>query len=117
MFSSLKNRALGISGLLLSYEDHVMQVLEGEEEAVKTLFDRIAADPRHTDVDCIYSKTVSEPAFETWSMGFRPVESMAEMDIFFALSKNVLDNIAANTNEADIQNTIKSYGKEAGLAE
>jgi hypothetical protein len=42
---------------------------------------------------------------------------MAEMDVFFALSKNKLDDIAANTNESQIQETIKSYGQEAGLGE
>ena len=117
MFSAIKNKSLGIAGLLLSYEKHVMQVLEGEESAVKDLYKRICADPRHMNIECIYAQTVARPAFETWSMGYRPVESMAEMDVFFALSKNKLDDIAANTNESQIQETIKSYGQEAGLGE
>jgi len=117
MFSAIKNKSLGIAGLLLSHEKHVMQVLEGEEDAVKTLFDRISADPRHKNVDCIYAQTVTKPAFESWSMGYRPVESMAEMDVFFALSKNKIDDIVANTNQTDVQDTIKSYSQEAGLGE
>jgi hypothetical protein len=115
MLSALKNKTLNIAGLLLHYNNHVMQVLEGPEDAVKTLFARISEDPRHTNITCMYSQTVDEPVFQDWSMGYRPVNSMEEMDMFFALSKEALDKIAANTNQSDVRSEIEAYGKEAGL--
>jgi hypothetical protein len=41
------NAALGISGLLLFRLGHFIQLLEGDEEKVRTLYDKIKNDPRH----------------------------------------------------------------------
>lgn len=117
MLSALKNQALNIAGLLLQYDGHVMQVLEGPEDAVKALYSRICEDPRHTNITCIYSQDVEKPVFQNWSMGYRPVESMEEMDMFFALSHESFTEIAANTNETDVRSEIESYGKDAGLSQ
>jgi len=116
MFSAMKNKQLGISGLLLHFEGHIMQVLEGPREAVETLYARIKRDPRHKDVDTVYAQECNAPAFETWSMGFRPVECVEDLDVFFTLSKQSLDNIVANANEP-VRETIEDYANNAGLAE
>jgi hypothetical protein len=41
------NKANGITGLLISSPARFMQVLEGEEAAVRATYNRICADPRH----------------------------------------------------------------------
>ncbi|HVR76154.1 MAG TPA: BLUF domain-containing protein, partial [Planctomycetota bacterium] len=45
--SHVNNAKRGITGMLLYKDGNFMQVLEGEEEAVRALYARIALDPRH----------------------------------------------------------------------
>ncbi len=94
-----------------------MQVLEGPKEAVETLYARIEQDPRHKDVHIVYAQECSAPAFETWSMGFRPVECVEDLDVFFTLSKESLDNIVAQNDAEPVRETIENYASNAGLAE
>jgi Sensors of blue-light using FAD len=46
-----------------------MQVLEGGRSAVNRLYNRIANDPRHTDVELLSYEEISERRFAGWSMG------------------------------------------------
>ena len=63
------NPATGITGLLCHSGDIFMQVLEGGREAVSALYNRIANDPRHTDVILLRYEEISERRFASWSMG------------------------------------------------
>ena len=73
------NAALEITGALMLYEDWFSQVLEGPEQAVKAVFERIKADPRHNSVEVIDSKAVDHRAFEHWKMAY--VGEHGEADI------------------------------------
>lgn len=67
------NTAHGITGLLI-YEDRTrefLQVIEGSEIAVKTLYDNICRDARHGHMDVLTEGPVAERGFGGWSMGFR----------------------------------------------
>ena len=46
-----------------------IQVLEGGREAVSRRYNRIVADPRHTDVTLLQFSEVGERRFAGWSMG------------------------------------------------
>ena len=48
--SRANNAVRGITGLLLHIDGGFLQILEGEDGAVRDLHARIAADPRHRDV-------------------------------------------------------------------
>lgn len=63
-----KNRRLGITGLLLYKAGNILQVLEGEAEAVLRLFNSILNDPRHTGVIKLYTKPIATRDFAAWSM-------------------------------------------------
>jgi len=65
-----KNRTLGITGKLLYKSGNVLQVIEGEEETVGALFEKIQNDERHTGVIKLYQKNITERDFPEWSMGF-----------------------------------------------
>ena len=65
------NDAAGITGMLLYKDGNVMQALEGEERAVRTLFDKIGRDPRHRGLLVIYQGPLLARQFQDWSMGFR----------------------------------------------
>lgn len=79
--SRRRNAEAGITGLLLYRDDTFMQVLEGEEERVRSLYHRIAADPRHHDVASIWVAESPRRRFPDWSMGFRDLgERGVELD-------------------------------------
>jgi hypothetical protein len=69
--SKTNNAALGITGVLCMClnERIFMQVLEGGRTAVNRLYNRIAADPRHTDVELMSYEEIGERRFAGWSMG------------------------------------------------
>jgi hypothetical protein len=65
-----RNPDFGVRGALLFTEGRFIQVLEGEQPAVKATFDRIMADPRHHDVEVLCSQFTSKARFDYWSMAF-----------------------------------------------
>jgi len=69
--SKANNPKLGVTGVLCACFDSrvFMQVLEGGRSAVNRLYNRIANDPRHTDVELLSYEEISERRFAGWSMG------------------------------------------------
>ena len=68
--SRLRNKQAGITGLLLYGEEHFLQVLEGEEAAVRRLYHTIRADERHTAVITLRERLLEAREFGSWTMGF-----------------------------------------------
>lgn len=69
--SRAKNQALGITGLLLFSADRFVQLLEGDEAAVRAIYARICADSRHHEVATIFEREVEARECPDWSMGFQ----------------------------------------------
>lgn len=67
--SKTNNPEHGITGVLCYSEGIFLQVLEGGRSEVNRLYNRIAADPRHTDVELMHYEEISERRFAGWSMG------------------------------------------------
>ena len=65
-----RNPAAGVTGAMLFNEDWFVQLLEGEEAHVRATYDRIAADPRHEDVELLVQMPCESRRFPDWSMGF-----------------------------------------------
>ena len=65
------NGSLGITGMLIHREGNFIQVLEGEEQAVKRLYEVIKADNRHDGVIIMSDCEIQERQFENWAMDFR----------------------------------------------
>jgi hypothetical protein len=66
--SRSKNVERDITGALLVWQDYVVQTLEGEESAVRGLYEKIALDPRHEAVALLEAQPVESRAFTRWSM-------------------------------------------------
>ncbi len=60
-----------ITGLLLFHEGQFLQLLEGEEAAVRERYEVIAADRRHKWVSLIMTGPNGSRDFPDWTMGFR----------------------------------------------
>lgn len=79
-----KNKGFDITGMLLYRDSFFIQVLEGEPEYVTIVYNRIKQDPRHNNVTLIYSESITDRAFDEWSMGFNILDdaSLKNMEGF-----------------------------------
>lgn len=68
------NRGHGLTGLLLFHAGSFLQVLEGEQDAVRETYARISADRRHTDLQLLFEEAITERQFADWSMGFQALD-------------------------------------------
>lgn len=67
--SKVANPQQGITGVLCFSDGIFLQVLEGGRSAVNRLYNRIVADPRHTQVEVLLYQEIGERRFAGWSMG------------------------------------------------
>jgi hypothetical protein len=70
------NTEQDITGMLLYRTGYFIQALEGEEDRVKALYQKIARDPRHRNVLMIYNGSITERSFTNWSMGFKNLDEV-----------------------------------------
>lgn len=66
-----RNAEAGLTGMLIYADGNFMQVLEGEEAAVRAAYARIERDPRHHHALVIDDSPVEQRDFPAWHMGFR----------------------------------------------
>ena len=69
--SRMANARDGLTGALcMCQAGHLfIQVLEGGRDAVSRRYNRIACDPRHTDVTLLCFEEIGERRFAGWAMG------------------------------------------------
>jgi hypothetical protein len=67
--STHNNPAVGVTGVLCFSGEIFLQVLEGGRSQVSKLYNRIAQDPRHTDVVLLSYEEIDERSFAGWAMG------------------------------------------------
>ncbi|MBR0932459.1 BLUF domain-containing protein [Bradyrhizobium jicamae] len=68
--SRTRNARLGVTGALLFSEGCFTQVLEGDKNAVETIYDAIQRDMRHRDVTLLSFKPARVRYFSEWSMAY-----------------------------------------------
>ena len=67
----MRNKGLGVSGMLVFHDGTFLQALEGEKRAVNEIFASILADKRHRDIFVLHRGPGPEQrVFGDWSMGF-----------------------------------------------
>ncbi|MGZ9709258.1 EAL domain-containing protein [Glaciimonas sp. GNP009] len=69
--SSSYNRTNGITGCLLYQDGYFMQMLEGKQEVLEGLMEKIKSDSRHSDVLTVIEGRAPRRIFIDWSMDFR----------------------------------------------
>jgi len=68
-----KNEQQQVTGLLLHNDGSFIQVIEGRQQTIQELFERIKKDSRHTNVVKLLEEPIKKRAFPDWSMGFRKI--------------------------------------------
>ncbi|WP_440709938.1 BLUF domain-containing protein [Herbiconiux sp. YIM B11900] len=76
--SRRNNARSGLTGMLLYRAGRFLQVLEGPEEAVRRLMDRIGSDSGHHSVRVLLDEQVASRQFPEWTMGFPTVAAAQE---------------------------------------
>lgn len=71
----LANQRRDLTGALLFSHDSFLQALEGDREAVSTLYTRLACDPRHQRLVILACEPIAKRAFADWSMAFAPADA------------------------------------------
>ena len=97
--SSLNNRKIDVTGVLISVRDYFFQVLEGEEAIVDALVEKITRDPRHHELTILSAETgCEERLFTDW--GMKTVALSESNDLMLLAIGMMLQNIAQSYNIA-----------------
>jgi hypothetical protein len=86
-----RNKALGVSGMLVFHGGTFLQALEGEKRAVNEIFARITSDQRHGDIAVLHrGPGIDQRVFGDGSMGFADFTGAADiLKGFIRLSERV----------------------------
>jgi len=101
--SRARNRANGVTGIMLYAGGSFMQYLEGPKAAVQQTYDRIKADRRHYGIMELIRMDISKREFKDWSMGFTTKEypGFNEIKLEHAIS-TALPEASSNPSHASL---------------
>ena len=68
--SRVNNKLADVTGLLVYVDGNFLQVLEGEQEVVSALLEKISKDCRHEDVKVVYKTSIENRTFNSWQMAY-----------------------------------------------
>jgi hypothetical protein len=90
-----QNALDGITGLLVFNGTHFLQIIEGSEQAIEELIERLRKDPRHTGFEIRDKRKVEARSFPDWSMELVRVKAS-----YFEARDTIADRIPDGVPEA-----------------
>ena len=69
------NAIEGITGLLIYNGTHFLQIVEGAENAIDDLVERLRVDPRHSGLEVRDERRIEQRSFPDWAMELAHVKS------------------------------------------
>ena len=76
--SFLNNQKHNITGLLIYKNKQFAQVIEGDEDAIESIWSKIQRDTRHKDIQLLSLEPIDNRSFTKWSMLFPESEKVVE---------------------------------------
>jgi len=113
--SSFNNQELGITGMLLFYEGSIMQVLEGDEMSVCSLYGKVKKDPRHLGCMILSTRMAEKREFSEWFMGYKNISGHLNGNTLFNLSKENLATIMPTSPSEELAVLTQTYAKVSGF--
>ncbi len=109
-----RNQAAAISGVVLYDRGHFFQWVEGANQQLGQIWNRIRSDPRHTDIQVLADQAVPIRLFENWSMQFAHRDKQHESIIegFVVADAELLDDL--HLNPSKVPNILASFSKLGG---
>ncbi len=74
------NQIRQITGLLVFDGMHFCQQIEGSEQEIAALMERIQRDPRHTNIELLHHGPLAERRFRRWSLGYTSVDDVDALE-------------------------------------
>ena len=90
-----QNALDGVTGLLVFNGTHFLQIIEGSEQAIEELVERLRMDPRHTGFEIRDRRKVEGRSFPDWSMELVRVKAS-----YFEARDTIADRIPDSVPEA-----------------
>ena len=113
--SQVNNAAHSLTGILLVYNETIMQFLEGPEFAVKTLYRKIEQDARHKGPIVVSTRMIEAREFLDWSMGYNELIDINDPNFIFNLDPQTLamhfQRVVSVTTDA----LLSSFKRSSGL--
>jgi len=105
------NTANSLTGVLLYSNGDIMQVLEGEQEVVLHIYEKIKQDIRHRDVTTLADGRIERRNFSHWSMGFKAVEPADFMHLagYLNVSKPNYLKDHVKTDESTLHELLSTF--------
>jgi hypothetical protein len=106
-----RNTQLAITGILLYGNECFMQVLEGEEATVHTLYEQIKRDTRHCHITAYSDKPITQRAFADWAMAFQEITppQLEEITGYLAPTEVVLDAERLPLHDMHLIDLLRSF--------
>ncbi|MDX1756155.1 MAG: BLUF domain-containing protein [Marinobacter sp.] len=107
------NAVREVTGLMLYCDGNILQLLEGDEAEVESLFCVIASDPRHESVTRLYAGRCGQRDFPEWRMGFQrwaPAQLPLDPDGFSRIAENPdIANAQVDELSPEVQTILQAF--------
>ena len=101
--SRINNTKRNITGCLLCHKKVFLQLLEGDKDAIVSLYKTIKKDNRHSNVTLIIEEDIQERMFPGWSMAFHEFQkNKASVDQFVQSIDFFSKNVPKKTEAIDL---------------
>ena len=108
------NKRQDITGALLVDDDWFVQALEGDEAAVRSLYEHIARDVRHERVAIVDEGTVAQRVFGRWSMARVTEDGEPDIPLLMNRDKGGITRAAPVPTTADQDSVLEFMRGAAG---
>lgn len=106
--SRRNNREHGITGMLLHLDHCFLQVLEGPEDAVRSILASVMEDDRHHGVRVLLQQQADERLFSDWSMGFDRPTAERSADVF-EITREAIQTSVPHDKAAEIAILLRNF--------
>lgn len=100
------NERDGVTGALVCRRDIYLQLLEGAEQTVNATYARIRQDDRHTAIQKLVNRPVSNRIFGDWAMLHDPAKSL------IWTQDEISGGILERATQADIVNVFETLAEK-----
>ena len=102
------NPQYGITGVMLYVRGSIVQVLEGEQQAVEQLYRNIEVDPRHYDVERIMTRPITQRQFAERNMGYETI-STSQLEEIHGMVRLNTDPDDASVDEPLVLRVLRTF--------
>lgn len=80
------NESQNVTGMLIHSGNMIVQILEGDEDAVQNIYQNVCRDTRHFDVSILGEGRVARREFPLSPMGFKAIKNKDKRALVTALT-------------------------------